>query len=699
MSVIITRQFSVVVVVAALLSVWAISSVDAARRDFVAVLENIGIDEKLLLVQPVSLIQRGVEQSDLTTQYINQTCLRDFRHYEKALARRESWAIRMLDASSKDMSGLLKGNVMDIGMYDECVEVDSGVDVNGLRIQGRHCMYFVEPIQMGDVRFPLEPRMSICVPATCGADDVVAILNGTISASDDLRNLGVMINSASCSGMSTVKKSDTELIAVLVLGAVYVGFLLLCTLCGCLYDSQAPEEQQPGLLQTLAKFSYVTNGKALLSTEQKSNDFAFIHGLRFISSAWVVLVHEYLFVLLAPINNLTDLSDWFPSWKSLVCFVGIYNVDTFFTLSGFLMTYSVMKKLQKNQAFNVPMYYLHRFIRLTPPVLVALVAAVVIFPRIHSGAIMDWLQTIFMSHCREKWWAIVFYVQNFVDPNNFCLLHLWSNCVDMQLFWISPLILYPLYKMPKLGLLIIAALFSISTGLVAAVIGLNNYSIIHVSHEPNIAFILESFKDLYIPTYTRATPWLLGILLGYEVATNNWKPGKLTFITGWLMAIFSFGYVIVGTRTLTDANYNYDVVWEMTFAAMARPLWGFAICWIIYACIHNAAGIVCKFLSCRYFLPLSRLSYSIYIIHVLVPFLRLGLARTNVNFNDLVIFHNYLGDMAVVIFVAFFFSLTFEVPILVLEDMIFSTKTKSHRSIEEKKAEEAASSEKNSEKS
>ena len=42
-----------------------------------------------------------------------------------------------------------------------------------------------------------------------------------------------------------------------------------------------------------------------------------------------------------------------------------------------------------------------------------------------------------------------------------------------------------------------------------------------------IDFALESFKDIYLPTYTRATPWLCGILLGYEIGTNNWKPEKV----------------------------------------------------------------------------------------------------------------------------------------------------------------------------
>lgn len=53
--------------------------------------------------------------------------------------------------------------------------------------------------------------------------------------------------------------------------------------------------------------------------------------------------------------------------------------------------------------------------------------------------------------------------------------HLWSTAVDMQLFWISPLILHPIAKKPKLGLFILGLLLVASVALPAAIIAINNY--------------------------------------------------------------------------------------------------------------------------------------------------------------------------------------------------------------------------------
>ena len=42
---------------------------------------------------------------------------------------------------------------------------------------------------------------------------------------------------------------------------------------------------------------------------------------------------------------------------------GSVSVDTFFVLSGALVAYNVLKELDKRQGLNVPMLYIHRYLR------------------------------------------------------------------------------------------------------------------------------------------------------------------------------------------------------------------------------------------------------------------------------------------------------------------------------------------------
>jgi hypothetical protein len=43
----------------------------------------------------------------------------------------------VLDATAKPQAGILLGNIMHVGNYDECLEVDE--DLFGMKIQGKYC--------------------------------------------------------------------------------------------------------------------------------------------------------------------------------------------------------------------------------------------------------------------------------------------------------------------------------------------------------------------------------------------------------------------------------------------------------------------------------------------------------------------------------------------------------------------------------
>ncbi|XP_014231037.1 nose resistant to fluoxetine protein 6-like [Trichogramma pretiosum] len=656
-----------------------------SRADYQEFLLNEQIEDKLNLLRPANIFKTQWllegRDDDHLARPINSSCASDLSLFIRALGNREPWALKMLDASSKVPSGLLQGHVIDMGMYDECLEV-----------AGRHCMYELNPTMVGhdEHHFPLNPTLSLCLPASCSAQDVYRLLNDTIASERRLQSLGISVASATCTTVES-KSSDSELYCLVIVMVIYIGFLVMCTLldlrerqeaaeradCKAIAsksDAAAPETSTTGLTKTLVRFSFVRNAEAVLSTKVHEGNLPVINGIRVISTAWIVLFHEY-FVQLFGVNvNVLDIPKWFSSRRSLYPLVGVFAVDTFLALSGFLMTYTFFKQIEKKKTFNVFLYYLHRFIRLTLPVAALVAITIILLPRITTGARLEWLQDIFVSGCRSKWWSILLYVQNFVEKDNYCLLHLWSLSVDMQLLWVSPVILLPLYRSPKVGMAIALTLFVTSIATSAALVGINKYSAIYLTRELNMPQVLGSFRDVYEMSYTRASPWLMGVLFGYEVTYKKIKPNKIIICCGWILSIAAFIFCILGTASFTYASYQYSPIWEIVFAAAARPAWAFGICWIIYASIHKSAGLLAKFLSWKIFLPLSRISYSIYLVHIIFPMIQIAALRAPRFFNEYSIIHSYISNLGLSIVAAFFFSLTFEVPMLIFEDIIFGSK-------------------------
>lgn len=86
----------------------------------------------------------SVEQLSVDDRTSNDTkkCLEDIEFVFDGINRSEIWALRMFDAWAKELpSGLLYGNTMDLGNFDECMSVSETIGDRRRKrvINGQHC--------------------------------------------------------------------------------------------------------------------------------------------------------------------------------------------------------------------------------------------------------------------------------------------------------------------------------------------------------------------------------------------------------------------------------------------------------------------------------------------------------------------------------------------------------------------------------
>lgn len=100
-----------------------------------------------------------------------------------------------------------------------------------------------------------------------------------------------------------------------------------------------------------------------MKVNPSSDNLGCVHGIRVISTTWVVMGHTWV-ALRSYIHNANDLlRDGEAGWLQ-----GIGNayvsVDTFLLISGLLVSYLLLKELDKTKGrFNVGLFYLHRYLR------------------------------------------------------------------------------------------------------------------------------------------------------------------------------------------------------------------------------------------------------------------------------------------------------------------------------------------------
>ncbi|GFQ87338.1 o-acyltransferase like protein [Trichonephila clavata] len=87
-------------------------------------------------------------------------------------------------------------------------------------------------------------------------------------------------------------------------------------------------------------------------------------------------------------------------------------------------------------------------------------------------------------------------------------------------------------------------------------------------------------------------------------------------------------------------------------------------------------GILNRFLSWQLFTPLSRLCYSIYLLHFPILWIRISWRRSLVPFHHYDIITEFFGVLMITLMLSVFFHLAFEAPFLKLEQIWFPEKSK-----------------------
>ncbi|XP_063992297.1 nose resistant to fluoxetine protein 6-like [Diachasmimorpha longicaudata] len=625
-------------------------------------------------LQPVNIIELGTQGSWQSVvnrdSASNRKCDRQFSLFRSGLQKLELWALKMIDSSSKIPTGILEGNLKDLGVYDECIATK--VEKGSESIRGRHCMYSFSVNEL-KTNISLSLTSSICIPDGCGAADLARMINQSIDLASNYPDIDLKVNSVTCSAVEAEPWDKGGIIALSVL-SFYFALLICCTICDLLLTKSSNSVTR-SITAKLSKFSLISNARRILSTRIPPGNIPALQGIRFFSMGWVVLGHVYYIHSFGVISNQLAVAEWLKSWESLYIIIAPFTVDTFFVISGFLISYLFLKHMAKGGKFNPIMYYVHRYLRLTPAYGALLLLTIFIFPRIGSGAVWEANMSLQTESCSKNWWANLLYLQNYVNSQYLlCLGHAWYLAVDMQLFWISPLIIYPLAKKPRLGLAVLSAFIIASIIIPASISAKEEYSGglflgTNKTHQSN------QMRYYYVATHTRAGPWLMGVLMGYKLAVmKNQRLNKKIVTLGWISAICAFAFGFFSYRIFQEDGYQYTLYWEIFYAGFARHIWAYGVCWLIFASILGYGGIIAKFLSLPVFMPLGRISYCIYLVHFITQYMRISAVRIPVYFSNLTMLYLFLSDFVLCIVGGFILSLLFESPFMALEKMLLGRK-------------------------
>lgn len=623
------------------------------------------------------------------------------------------WAIKMLDASGKMPEGLFHGSLTAFGDMGECLEVRA---INR-RLNGKLEEYFQGQYCAMNLRFKLPPkparyspktflknltdqvplykallgdvsvgyfyftpiRMALCVPSTCTQTDIQTLG----MAVGDLAQIDVTV--PFCEKREPTRYTTLQLIAMAIL-AFFFCMVLLGTFLDVAprllhswanEDIVAPyaDEKDSGIrknlvLDVLLSFSAFSNGKRLLSTRTGIGALEALHGMRVITMAWIILGHTFFYKSYVLSGGLFEALEYGKSFPFQLVLNVFPAVETFVTMSGILVAYTSLQKLEKYQgSFNPFSYFLHRYLRLTPAfILVSLL--MILLPLTGSGPV--WNETLqpYAQACEKRWWTNILYIGSWFHREDMCLPHGWYLSCDMHYYIIAPIIFISMYKRPSLSFTLLAGMGAASIIGVGVLTYMWQFPPIPIFVDPDPDHFNEFMSFIGYRPYTHLTAFCIGMATGYFLYKNRkLHMNRVARLLGWMAAALVNATVVFGV-------YNWNAYEEpslsvaVAYAALSRTAWALGIAWMVVACATGNGGFINQVLSWRAFVPLSRLTYLVYLVHPLLILWHTAYLKKPFYTTQFFVGYVYLGHLFSAYCLSFSLSLTFESPFILLERIL-----------------------------
>ncbi|KAK9503636.1 hypothetical protein O3M35_010156 [Rhynocoris fuscipes] len=508
------------------------------------------------------------------------------------------------------------------------------------------------------------PRFSslhwaVCVPKSCTPKDVEQSLANKANSLSSGTGLKPTVKVAP--EMCQVASDGSLPTSTKIVGAIFL--LLFVTIAVATAVDYFFNNQEPKSLamELLLAFSLVKNCKKLFSLAVPEDDISSVHGVRCLNAIMLYLAHKSMATFYNPYTNRTIMTETLGKpWTVIARAASLYT-DPFIMMSGLLTSYSLGKQYMQTKTINVPREVTSRVMRLIPTLVGLILFCTFILPHLGSGPQWPLVVNHHAELCKQYWWRNVLFIHNYFGFKNMCLTHTHHIGIDTQLFLVSPIFIYLIYKWPRQGLITLLSIASLSTVLRFYTVYAKQLNL-YVYFGYPVSQMFNSADYTYILPTHRATVYIMGIILGYILRNTgrnvNIKKGHLTL--GWFIAVCMLYQSIVQPSKMGDRFYVYDRMDAANYSAFAPITWCIFFSWIIFTSYTGNGGFLSQLASLRIFQVTTRLSYTFYLTQFPVFFYNVGRMRHSDYYRFFILIDFY--EIVSVILASIVLTLTIEMP-------------------------------------
>lgn len=503
--------------------------------------------------------------------------------------------------------------------------------------------------------------LGLCLPSACTERALRAIGAGVLFYVSQLgmKAPDVKMGMELVECVTKEKLGTHEQSATLLAASIIVGILLVLVILGTLVDAMflmlvnrefAAKEivkshsyeirAENHYVQVLRAFSAYRNFRMLMSARRSSTTLAPMAGITSMSFVWIIIGST---LILRPFNlsgNLKSLREVLNDPMIQFAINNSLAIDAITTVIAMSIAYNTVRIVRRcgsqedctagryfRCAFTATKYF---YVGLLPLYMLLILVINAKFPTLGSGPSWAIESQKYLSQCDKSWQWNVLFVNNFIPTKYQCMPHTWFLAFVFQALVFSIAIGFLLIRLPKfamagLGVCIFAC--SLTTFIINNANDLGPTALLREYRAGSRHAYHDSIE---INFYTRGGPFCIGVITGYLLAI---KPrlglNKWAAFAGWMLSLLT---VVAIThipwfwnkegRHMRPGGTEYAI-----YDAFHRVLFSAAIAYMALACSWGSGGVIRVFLTWSGWLPISRLSFAIYILHPFLIFYFNGTTR------------------------------------------------------------------------
>ncbi|XP_074042229.1 nose resistant to fluoxetine protein 6 isoform X3 [Leptinotarsa decemlineata] len=580
---------------------------------------------------------------------VNIRCKEESDMYRDSLKNFTLWAHEMWDSTAKSSTGVLRGNVFQMGHFEQCLSarapfspkyclatITAGIPKP--KKKRDHLSLYFDPNESVFQRLHVysdvsqQPRNSVkvgwCIPSSCTIHDLKNNLNDYLANVVNrfkTHNITYTVNFLDmfCHTAGENHYFDKADISFCFLTIILVLLVLLATIYDYVKSSENTEEkpfERSLSSKLIMAFSARENFNEMNVADNSNPALSILYGVRTLCILLIIVFHRFGTFISSAIMNFNHLESQYRSSIACLLFHGDLFVDTFFILSGLLVVYGLMNQFEK-RIMNPAMIVLLRYIRLTPVYAFVIFYYATVFNHTGNGPLWKVIAGEDSKDCRRNWWTNLLYISNYVNPDHMCMTHSWYLPCDFHYFIIAIFLCILIKKEKKMGLGILILFMVISMAI--------PFAITIIYQRPGLMYFYPEFLTgpkvyidfllTYSKSHTRATPYFVGMIAGYVYYklknTNEHICRMKTFVivlgSGCIMMVSVFS-----AKIFYNPYHPYNAIESATYAAFHRLGWAVGTSGLFYVASYGHASYLKKILSWSPWIPLSKLVYGAYLTHM-----------------------------------------------------------------------------------